>query len=103
MATKSVSKAILIRDAKQVALTTDEVLTRDYLRQHSQFSDKQRAKFFTNHDALLVASGLKAVVTEATPAEKLVIEQAKLEAKQGDGKKLLTEAVKKISALEKEK
>jgi transposase-like protein len=42
-------------------------------------------------------------VVQATPAERLVLEQAKLEDKQHDSKKLLTEAVKKISLLEHEK
>ena len=95
-----------MQDAKQVALmaiTANGSLTRDFLRQHSVYSDKQRAKFFPSHAALLAACGLEEKAEAATPAEKLAAEQAKLEAKQSDGRKLLDEAVKKISALEKEK
>ena len=44
-----------------------------------------------------------AKVIQATPAERLVLEQAKLEDKQHDSKKLLVEAVKKINLLEHEK
>lgn len=102
---KVVTKGNIIQDAKHVALmavTGGGSLTRDFLRQHSTFSDKTRAKFFPTHAALLAAAGLEETV-EATPAEKLAAEQKKLEAKQSDGKKLLDEAVKKISTLEKER
>lgn len=103
---KSVTKGTVIQDAKHVALMAitngGGSLTRDFLRQHSSFSDKVRAKFFPTHAALLAAAGLEEQA-EATPAEKLAAEQKKLEVKQSDGKKLLDEAVKKISVLEKEK
>lgn len=42
-------------------------------------------------------------VVTATPAERLLLEQAKLEDRQHDNKKILAEAVKKISLLEHEK
>ncbi len=45
----------------------------------------------------------KVRVVVATPAERLVLEQAKLEDRQHDSKKLLAEAVKKINLLEHEK
>lgn len=102
---KVVTKGNIIQDAKHVALmavTGGGSLTRDFLRQHSAYSDKTRAKFFPTHATLLAAAGLEETV-DATPAEKLAVEQAKHEAKKSDGKKLLEEAVKKISILEKEK
>jgi hypothetical protein len=98
----SATKTSIMQDTKQVALMVDGGLTRDYLRQHSLYSDKQRSKFFSSHAALLSACGLEHNI-DATPAEKLAAEQKKLETKQSDGKKLLNEAVKKINVLEKEK
>jgi hypothetical protein len=97
------TKAQVIRDAQQVALKATGVLTRDFLRQHSVYSDKQRAKHFTTFEQLLVAADLKQTVTEATPQERLALKQAEIAAKQGDDKKMLTAAVEKISALEQEK
>jgi hypothetical protein len=49
-------------------------------------------------------NGAVSVKVQATPAaERLMFEQAKLEDKKNDSKKLLTEAVKKINLLEHEK
>src|SRR5271155_349349 len=93
----------IIRDAQRAVLLVDGgVLTRDFLRGHSAYSDKQRAKFFPTHESLLAAAG----ITEkagATPAEKLALEQAKHVAKTNDGTKVLAEAVKKIALLEEER
>lgn len=98
-----ITKADLIRDAKQVALKSEGVLTRDFLRQHSCFSDKDRSKFFPTHDALLDAADLKpAVVAEPTPAEKLALKQAELAAKANSERDLLNEALHRIEALKKE-
>lgn len=97
------SQAQILRDAKQVALKADGVLSRDFLRQHSLYSDRQRAKYFPTFDALLEAADLKSTVVEATPAEMLAMKQVELANKQNGSKKVLDEAVKKISALERER
>jgi hypothetical protein len=95
------TKDQIIRDAQRIALKTD-LLTRDFLRQHSLYSDRQRSKFFPNHTALLKAAGLETNAVEATPAEQLAIKQVELANKNEGHKKVLDEAVKKISALERE-
>lgn len=102
---RKATKSQIIRDAKQIALTVDGTITRDYLRQHSVYSDQQRAKFFPNFEALLKASGLNAApkIVEVTPAERLALRQAELASKKDTGKKVLDEALKKISVLEEEK
>ena len=104
MATKiKATKAQIIRDAQRAVLLVDGgTLTRDFLRSHSVYSDKQRAAFFPTHESLLAAAGITEK-TAATPAEKLAMEQAKQVAKSNDGSKVLGEAVKKIAALENEK
>ena len=104
MATKTkATKAQIIRDAQRAVLLVDGgTLTRDFLRSHSVYSDKQRAAFFPTHESLLAAAGITEKMT-ATPAEKLAMEQAKQVAKNNDGSKVLNEAVKKIAALENEK
>ena len=104
MATKiKATKAQIIRDARRAVLLVDGgTLTRDFLRSHSVYSDKQRAAFFPTHESLLAAAGITEK-TAATPAEKLAMEQAKQVAKSNDGSKVLGEAVKKIAALENEK
>ena len=104
MATKTTAtKAQIIRDAQRAVLLVDGgTLTRDFLRSHSVYSDKQRAAFFPTHESLLAAAGITEKMT-ATPAEKLAMEQAKQVAKSNDGSKVLGEAVKKIAALENEK
>ena len=104
MATKTkATKAQIIRDAQRAVLLVDGgTLTRDFLRSHSVYSDKQRAAFFPTHESLLAAAGITEK-TAATPAEKLAMEQAKQVAKSNDGSKVLGEAVKKIAALENEK
>lgn len=96
------TKAQVLKDAQQVALKSDGLLTRDFLRQHSLYSDKTRAKYFPTFDALLTSAGLKQTIVEVSPAERLALKQAEIEAKNSDGKKMLDEAVKKISALEKQ-
>jgi len=98
-----VSKTSLIKDAKQVALKCDGTLTRDFLRQNSIYTDQQRTKHFPTFDALLDAAGLSKKVVEATPAERLALKQAELQAKKEDGAKLLAEAITKITKLEKER
>ena len=104
MATKTkATKAQIIRDAQRAVLLVDGgTLTRDFLRSHSVYSDKQRAAFFPTHESLLAAAGITEKMT-ATPAEKLAMEQAKQVAKSNDGSKVLGEAVKKIAALEAER
>jgi hypothetical protein len=99
-----VTREQVIRDAKKVALKT-ETLTRNFLRQHSLYSDKQREKFFSTFDDLLTAAGLNQVATiaEATPQEQIALKQAEIQAKKGNGAKLLQAAVEKISELEAEK
>lgn len=105
MATKKprATKDQIIRDAKQIALKAEGPLTRDFLRAHSLFSDKQRTKFFPTFESLLVAADLKEKAAEMSPADRLAIKQAEIAAKQSDDKKMLSEAVKKIEVLEKEK
>jgi hypothetical protein len=49
------TKAQVVDDALRVALTLQGPLTRDYLREKSEFTDKQRSKFFSKHDDLLSA------------------------------------------------
>jgi hypothetical protein len=97
------SKPQVVRDAQQVALKTSGPLTRDFLRQHSLYSDKQRARHFATFEELLIAANLKQTIVEVTPQERLAVKQAEIAAKTSDGKKMLDEAVKKITALEKEK
>src|SRR6266496_5090181 len=99
----SVSKTDLIKDVKQVALKIDGTLTRDFLRSHSVYTDQQRAKVFPTFDSLLKAADLDKKVIEATPAERLALKQAELQAKKEDGAKLLTEAISKITKLEAER
>ena len=97
------TKSQIIRDAQRAVLLVDGgTLTRDFLRSHSVYSDKQRAAFFPTHESLLAAAGITEK-TAATPAEKLAMEQAKQVAKSNDGSKVLGEAVKKIAALEAER
>jgi hypothetical protein len=105
MAKTKATKAQIIRDTKLVALKTEGYLTRDFLRRHSLYSDAQRSQFFPTHEALLNEAGLNETpkIEQATPAERLALEQTKLQNKKNDGKKLLDEAVKKITALESEK
>lgn len=108
MATKKVkparvTKDQIIRDAKQVALKAEGPLTRDFLRQHSLFSDKQRTKFFPTFESLLAAAELKAKAADMSPADRLAVKQAEIAAKQSNDKKMLEQAVKKIEVLEKEK
>lgn len=98
----AISKAQIIKDAKQVALKADSPLSRDFLRQHSAISDRQRAKYFPNFDALLTAAGLKTTVKPATPAEQLAFKQAEIAAKQNNSNAVLQEALKKVSTLEEE-
>jgi hypothetical protein len=50
-----VTKAQIVADAQKIALSLQGPLTRDYLRAKSNFTDKQRSKFFPTHDALLEA------------------------------------------------
>lgn len=102
---KPVTKDQIVRDAKQVATKIDGTLTRDFLRQHSLYSEKQRTRFFPTFDSLLSAADLNATpkIVEATASERIALEQAKIAAKNSDGTKLLQEAVKKITALEHEK
>lgn len=99
---KGVSKAQIVKDAKQVALKAEGGLTRDFLRHHSAFSDSDRAKYFSTHEALLEASDLKQKIKEASPAEQLAIKQAELTAKQNNGNQLLNEALKKIDTMKRE-
>jgi hypothetical protein len=96
------SKAQIVRDAQRVALKAEGMLTRDFLRQHSLYSDKMRAKYFPTFESLLTEADLIEQVTKATPEEKLAIKQAEIAAKKDDGKKVLEAAVKKIEALEEE-
>ena len=42
------TKAQVVDDALRVALTLQGPLTRDYLREKSEFTDKQRSKFFSS-------------------------------------------------------
>lgn len=103
MTKTNATKSQIIRDAQRAVLLTEGgILTRDFLRGHSAYSDKQRAKFFPTHESLLAAAGITEK-TAATPAEKLAMEQAKHVAKNNEGTKVLAEAVKKISTLEAEK
>jgi hypothetical protein len=103
------TRSQIIRDAQQTALAlkVSEPLTRDFLRQHSLYSDKQRAKHFPTFAALLTASNLvvtaeKPAAPEATPQERLEVQKEKIAAKTSDQKKMLDEAVKQIAVLEKE-
>ena len=54
MATK-VTKALILEDAREIALTLQGPLTRDFLRSRSSYTDAQRSKFFATHDSLLEA------------------------------------------------
>lgn len=98
-----VSKANLLRDAKQVALKANGPLTRDFLRQHSLYGDKHRAKHFPNFDALLSEAGLKTLVTEATPAERLELKKTELQNRNAGDKAVIEEATKRILTLEAER
>lgn len=106
MAKTKATRPQIIRETKQIALKTDGPLTRNFLRAKSIYSDAQRAQYFPTHESLLAACGLiiePATVQPVTPAERLALEQTKLENKKNDSKTLLAEAVKRISVLEREK
>ena len=60
-----VTKTQVIDDALEVALTLQGPLTRDYLREKSKFTDKQRSKFFSKHDDLL-----SAITDKLTPTQR---------------------------------
>lgn len=60
-----VTKAQIVDDALRVALTLQGPLTRDYLRAKSDFTDKQRSKFFSKHDDLL-----SAITEQLTPTQR---------------------------------
>ena len=60
-----VTRAQIVEDALQVALTLQGPLTRDYLRANSKYSDKQRTNFFSKHDDLL-----SAITDKLTPTQR---------------------------------
>jgi hypothetical protein len=110
MSKKQATRKQIINDIKRVAKEFPDttVITRDFFRQHSLFSEVECRRHFGAHADLISAAGLKPspVVVEAkqvSPADKLLFEQQKLAAKTDDSKKLLAEAVKKITLLEQEK
>ncbi len=59
-----VTKADIVADALKAALTLSGPLTRDYLRENSAYTDKQRTKFFPKHDYLLAAINDKLTPTQ---------------------------------------
>jgi hypothetical protein len=59
------TKAQVVDDALRVALTLQGPLTRDYLREKSEFTDKQRSKFFSKHDDIL-----SAITDKLTPTQR---------------------------------
>lgn len=102
---KQATQKQIVADVKRVAKSfPDSIITRDFYRQHSQYSEVEQRRFFATHSELIEAAGLKPtpVIVEAktvTTADKLAFEQTKLAAKQNDKTKLLQEALAQITAL----
>lgn len=97
-----------ITEAKRLGKLTDGVVTREYFRQHGQYSEKGIYKHFARFtdlvdEAIPAKVEIKPAKVELTPAEKLAHEQNKLAAKNDDKAKLLTEALKQIDVLNDEK
>jgi hypothetical protein len=103
---KSVTRKQLVADVQRVAKAFPEcVVTRDFFRQHSNYSEKSQRFYFPSFSDLLFEAGLtkKEEAPAVTPTQKLALEQQKLAAKQDDKQKLLTEALKQIDTLQGEK
>lgn len=106
---KKATKKQVIADIKRVAKQfPDTLISRDFFRQHSLYTEVDARRHFATHSDLLDAAGLKSEPVieekkEVTPAEKLELEKAKLAAKQDEKQQMLVEALKTIDTLEKEK
>lgn len=100
----------IVSDIKKVQKAFPLVsITRDFYRQHSKFSEAQVTAHFARFQDLKAAAGLveaeepKQEKVELTAADKLALEQAKIQAKKDDTRKLLDEAVSKLAIVEKER
>lgn len=103
------SRKQVIADIKSLSKRfPNTTITRDFYRQHSEYSEIAHRRHFASHADLISAAGLEPLEVKiepqaVTPAEKLAHEQAKLAAKNDDKQKLLNEALKKLEIVENEK
>ena len=85
-------------------------ITRDFYRQHGKFSERAISLYWAKFNDLVKEAGCgpkaEPTIIEAKTIpiqDRLTFEREKLHAKQGDSKKLLDEALRKIGTLEQER
>ena len=104
---KKPTKSQIIKDIKRVAkLFPGTTITRDFYRQHSDFTEIQHRTRFATHGDLLQAAGMGTgpeTKVEVSAADRLAHEQKKLQVKQDDKQKMLVEALQQIETLQHEK
>ena len=103
MSKKHATRNQYIAEVKRIAKLSDGVVTREFFRQHSQYTEKGVYKHFPRFSDLITEAGLTEKAAEVSAADKLEVEKQKIAAKKDDSAKMLTEALKQNERLQKEK
>ena len=103
MSKKHATRNQYIAEVKRIAKLSDGVVTREFFRQHSQYTEKGVYKHFPRFSDLITEAGLTEKAAEVSAADKLEVEKQKIAAKKDDSAKMLIEALKQNERLQKEK